>query len=91
MVKIKKILVFKKIVFLTLFVLFYIYYLKPIIAAWKTNQNRKKQLTNTAKDIEKVKLLSLDSNHFPNFVSGFSGSALNRPILYQLRDHSSIT
>ena len=52
MVKMKKTLVFKKIVFLFLFVLFYIYYLTPIIDGWKTDQNRKKQLTDTKKNIE---------------------------------------
>ena len=48
MVKIKTTTVFRIIVFLILFVLFYIYYLTPII-----DQYRKK-LTNTAKHDEKV-------------------------------------
>ena len=47
MVKMKKTLVLKKIVFVILFVLFYIYYLTPIIDGWK-NDHYWKELTSFA-------------------------------------------
>ena len=47
MMKIKKTLVLRTMVFLILFVLFYIYYLTPVIDGWK-NDHYWKELTNIA-------------------------------------------